>query len=339
MKHFPYNARLPLLAIIMLLLWLIGSLHARAEGNRLWGMVRNGQSVLWEKQEEMGLDLSQNEDWLKTGFIGVEWSPMTTTLGSLEAKRTSANPLWALRFTEWFDELGLKRGDKVAVFSSASFPGMLFSALAAAEERGLEVLLSVSLGASMWGANREEFPWPLMETTLREGGFIKTHAAFYTPGGAAEVGREFTPETMSLLHRLSEETETPLVVGETLDDVIKYKSQRLHEFKPKLLISIGGSNANLGDSADASEIPNGLLLPGGHSASPIGDGLIGDALRAEVPVLNVLNLRGLAEEAGIPWDARVFTKIRPKPRVWVAFAGLAVFFAFLFTHKRWTWPE
>lgn len=337
MKRLPYNARLALLAGVMTLLWLLGGLAVRTEEYRLWNVVRNGQRALWAKQQETGVKLSPDEDKLKTGFIGLEWSPLTTTLGSIEAKRTSANPLWTSRFIEWFDELNLKKGDRVVISSSASFPAMLFSAIAAAEERGLKVLLSVSLGSSTWGANREEFPWPLMERTLFEGGFIKTRAAFYTPGGAAETGREFPPETLSLLKSLSAESGTPLIIAKTLDEVIKYKSRRFREFEPKLLISIGGSNANLGDSVDAAEIPNGLLLPRDASAFPTGDGVIAEALRSGLPVLNILNFRKLAEEAGIPWDAGVFMKSRPRLTPWTALAGLAAFFGILFTHKRWGW--
>ena len=337
MSKLPYNIRLLLLAVFMLLLWLACALSARPEEERLWNVVRSGQTALWEKQLEMGISLSEKDDKLKTGFIGVEWSSLTTTLGSAEAKRTSANPLWTARFLDWFDELGLKKGDKIAIFSSASFPAMLFSAIAAAEDRGLEILLSVSLGASTWGANREEFPWPLMEMTLSNGGFIKTRSAFYTPGGGAEIGGGYEPEVMRLLGRLSEEVKIPLIITRSLDEAIRYKSRRLAEFEPKLFVSIGGSNANLGASPDAAEIPNGLLLPHDVAFFSIGDGVIAEALRRGVPVLNILNIRKLALEAGIPWDTGLFIRIRHKLRPWAAFTGLTAFFAVLFTHKRWAW--
>jgi len=337
MKRFPYNAVLFILAIVMLLAYFAAGLRARPEEYGVWDTIRDGQRAIWTAQENSGVGLSREADRLKTGFIGVEWSPLTTTLGSLEAKRTSANPLWALRFIDWFDELGMRKGDRVVIYSSASFPAALFSAIAAAEARGLEIMLSVSLGSSTWGANREEFPWPLMEKTLREGGFIKARASFYTPGGARETGREFTRETLALLERLSEESGIPLVMTETLDEMIRYKSLRLTEFGPKLLISIGGSNANLGDSPDAAEIPNGLLLPKKTESFVTGGGVIAEALRAGIPVVNMLGFRKLALEAGIPWDAGVFARRGHRPGLFASLFGLAVFCAVMVKYKRWTW--
>lgn len=336
MRRLPYNARLVLLALVMSLLWLVGGSRG---GAAVWDTVRGGQNLLWERQKEAGVPLSDREDKLKTGFIGVEWSTLTTTLGSLEAKRTSADPAWAAQFLGWFDELGVRKGDRIVIYSSSSFPAMLFSAVAAAENRGLEVLLAVSLGSSTWGANRPEFPLPEIWRVLLEGGYVKTRPAFYTLGGAGEAGRDFSPETARSLGELAETEGTPLITTESLERMILYKTQRMLDFTPKLFINIGGSHANLGDSADSAEIPNGLLLPENAASHPVGEGVIARALLSGVPTLNILNIRKLALENGIPWDPVKFTKRRYRHKVWIALAGLALFFAVLGTHKRWAWED
>jgi poly-gamma-glutamate system protein len=257
----------------------------------------------------------------------------------LNAKRTSCNPLWAVQYLRWFDELGLKKGDRIALYSSSSFPAFALSALAAAEERGLDVLLSVSLGSSMWGANRVEFPWPVMARALREGGFVRTRAAFYTPGGAGDGGRDFSGETMELLRSLAEEENVPFVVPKDLEEAVRFKTERLLAWRPKLFINIGGGEASLGDSGTL--IPNGLLLPGevGSGELPGEGGVIAEALKAGIPVLHMLGVRKLAEENGIPWDAPVFVKINPGRRPIWAFAGLALFLAVLCSHRRWLWDR
>lgn len=339
MRRFPYNLRLVLLVFFMILLWLASGIRVRPGQDGAWNTVRHGQQALWRTQLEAGVPLSSEDDKLRTGFIGVEWSQLTTTLGSIEAKRTSANPLWTAQFFDWFDELELRAGDRVVIYSSSSFPAMLFSAIVAAESRQLEILLSVSLGSSAWGANRTEFFCPMMLRTLLEGGYLSTRPAFYTLGGSAESGRDFSPEVLELLEEISRAEGTPLVVPETLEKAIEYKAQKLIEYRPKLFISIGGSNANLGNSADAAEIPNGLLLPGGAKTRPIGAGVIAAALSAGVPTLNILNIKKLAIESGIPWDADLFVKARYKLNPWLALIGLSAYFAVLFTHKRWIWQD
>ncbi len=336
----PYNTKLVLLSLFLLALWFGGGFVVPGRGeDRLWKRVRDGQGALWRAQTAAGVPLSKAEDRLETGFIGIEWSEITTTLGEPEAKRTSCNPLWALQCLDWFDELGLEAGDRIAIYSSASFPGLLFSVLAAAESRDLDILLAVSLGASTWGANLPEFPWPAMYETLRGGGFLKTAPAFYTLGGGGERGGGMSSEATALFRGFATRGGTPLVVPRDLRDAVRYKMAALRKFEPKLLVGIGGSNANLGDSELAAEIPNGLLLPGRADAGALGDGVIAEALRADIPVLNLLGMRKLAHESGIPWDAGAFSKVRVKLHPLTALAGLAAFAGVLILHRRWEWAD
>ena len=43
-------------------------------------------------KERRGIEINPSEDIHGTGLIGTDYTPITTTLGSLEAKRTTANP-------------------------------------------------------------------------------------------------------------------------------------------------------------------------------------------------------------------------------------------------------
>ena len=62
------------------------------------------------------------EDSRHTGLIGPEWSEITTTLGDPEAKRTTINPNFAALIAHLLQEAGVKKGDTIAIGSSASFP-------------------------------------------------------------------------------------------------------------------------------------------------------------------------------------------------------------------------
>lgn len=335
MKRVPYNSRLVILAALIAVLWFgFGLGFLDAEEERVWETVRAGQRALWEARS--AADPEPGEDRLRTGLIGVEWSPLTTTLGEIGAKRTSCNPMWAIRYLEWFDEIGLSDGDPIVIFSSASFPGLLLSALVAAEARGLDVLLSVSLGSSMWGANRPDLPWPAMAKILRAGGHVRTNASFYTPGGGGEVGRGFAREIMESFGSLARDEGVPLFIADDLKDAVAYKTAAMMEKNPKLLISVGGSNANMGDSERASDIPCGLIMPSSARMEEMGDGVIAEALRAGIPVLHMLNVKKLALDGGIPWDPGAFVRVRTVSRGLPAILGLAAFAAVMATHRRWS---
>ena len=79
-----------------------------------------------------GVVIDPSTDLNRTALIGLEESPITTSLGQLEAKRTSANPNFAGCLVRMLDEAGVRSGDAVAVGASSSFPGMILATIAAA---------------------------------------------------------------------------------------------------------------------------------------------------------------------------------------------------------------
>ena len=339
-----YNRRLLFLALLLSLLWFGGgaSLLFDSEARGVRSRVRAGQSFLWQEQLKRGVALSEDDDKLKTGFIGTEWSPLTTTLGDIRAKRTACNPMWAVQFLRWFDTVGLKKGDRVVIYSSASFPGLLYSALVAAETRGLNVMLGVSLGASTWGANRTEFPWPLMASSLRRAGYIKSKTAFYTLGGAGEMGRDMPEQARALFRELAEKEGVTVLEARSISEMIRQKTDIMLKAKPALFISIGGSNANIGEDESILDLPPGLLLPGKADITRVGDGVIGGAVRSNIPVLHLLNISGLASECGIPYDSDDFTDISMGSGLAFRFfslMGISLFAFVLFTHRRWEWKD
>ena len=117
------KGKLLLLAVAMAGLWYLAAPAVLSTEERmLWQKVRAAQLHLSLWREQNGTAASVESDPWKCGLIGVEWSGITTTLGDLSSKRTSCNPAWAVQFSRWFEELGLKPGDRIAIYSSGSFP-------------------------------------------------------------------------------------------------------------------------------------------------------------------------------------------------------------------------
>lgn len=333
---FAVRSRFSLLALAaaMLVLWLLAAPSVPTAGERaLWDKVRAAQQHLVDWRKVNGTSAAVSADPRGCGLIGVEWSPITTTLGDLEAKRTACDPAWAIRFLRWYRELGLEAGDRIAIYSSASFPGLLYSSLAAAESYGLEPFVIVSLGASTWGANHPDAPWPVLAAELRRGGFLRSRADFYTLGGNSETGGGMAPEGRQLLRAAAFKAGVGVLDADGLEDMTGFKTDLLASEQVRLLVNIGGSHANLGGDPDVLELDPGLHLPGGDA--PAGNGVIGRALESGVPVIHALNIRELAGRSGIPFDALAPASAPADVRPFWLLTALALFFGVLLTHRRW----
>lgn len=323
-----------LAAVVSLLLWTWPSGTLTVEGERVWDRIREAQFYLYSlKTQSEGVAPSQSLDPWQSGLIGTEWSNITTTVGSLASKQISCNPLWGTIFLRWFDKAGLKRGDRIAILSSGSFPGFLISSLVAAEERGLDVLLIVSLGASSYGANDPNFPISVILMELRRAGFISTKAAFYTFGGDYEIGAGIPPDGLEILSRSAISDDVPLLQAKSLQEVIDSKMGRLDIFKPALVVQIGGSHANMGTDDAVLSLPPGFL--DSRYAERAGNGVIGLVLKRGIPVIHILNVKSLCRMTGVSEGVEIAKK-GPKPfKFSRAFLGLLFFAVFLYKYERW----
>lgn len=331
---FITKGKLLLLALAMVGLWsMAASTSLNPEEKKLWEKVRAAQIHLIEWRAKKGSTTAEQDDPWSCGLIGIEWSGTTTTLGDLTAKRTACNPTWAVQFSRWFEEQGLSSGDPIAIYSSASFPGLLLSAIAAAEAAELNMLLVVSLGASTWGANDPDYPWPVLAAELRQSGFINQRADYYTMGGSSELGHDLSVESHELLREAAEQAGVELLVADDLEGMIDLKSQLLDEHQAHLLLSIGGSHANMGDDYDVLRLHTGPVPASDIDVA--GNGIIGNAMRNQTPVIHMLNMKSLSKMTGIPYD-RPAHKIAPnRVNAWWSGVGILLFFIVLLKHRRW----
>ena len=323
-----------ILAAVLLVLWYVPQrISPDPDETNLWERVRSAQLHMSRWRARMDCAAPPGADPWGLGLIGVEWSPVTTTLGSLPSKRTACNPMWSVVLARWYTDCGLVEGDRIALFSSASFPGMLLNALAAAEQMKLRVLLVVSLGASTWGANHPACTWPVMERELRTAGFIRTRAGYYTLGGDGEIGEGMSPEGRDILLAAVRDAGVQLLQAPGLDEMVRLKFRIMNEFEPRVLVNIGGSHANLGSPGDRSILPSGLLDPARTGAG--GTGVISRALRNGTPVIHLLNLKGLSAKAGVPFDTSPRKTVTRPKTILFSLTGIAIYLAGLLLHSRW----
>ncbi|MEN6310652.1 MAG: poly-gamma-glutamate system protein [Acidobacteriota bacterium] len=260
-------------------------------------------------REERGVPIDERTDPNRTGLIGLETSVITTSMGRLEAKRTTTNPEFAGLLVRLLGQAGVRKGDVIAVGASSSFPALIIATLSAARAMGVEPLVISSLGASEWGANIPGFNWLDMEDCLRRAGLAAAKPVALAVGGEEDVGRGLSPEGRELLRAAITRSGLALIDEPDLRANVAERLRLYDEAagrRPiKAFVNIGGSWANIGTNAEVLKLRPGLLRD--VFVPPPGERGVLQAMAArKVPVIHLLNVRGLAERYGLPWDPRPF---------------------------------
>lgn len=269
--------------------------------------MQDGMAVLRAERTRRGPAWDDDLDPNHTALIGRDYTDLTTTLGSLPAKRTATNPNLAGLVVELLDRAGVRRGDAIAAAFSGSFPALNLAVLAAARALELRPVIISSVGASTFGANEPGWTWPEMERVLAEHGVIQHRSTRVALGGiiderggldgtGLELGREAIDR--SGVPRLDEGGSATLE-----RDVLR--RMELYRAgcggKPRAFVNVGGGLASLGATSEAQVFPAGLIL----SAGPPRDsrrGLIVRMADDGVPVIHLLDMRHLAARFGLPFD-------------------------------------
>jgi poly-gamma-glutamate system protein len=256
---------------------------------------------------EKGLPIDAALDPNATGIVGDEFTPLTTSLGDVAAKRTAANPAFAGVVAGYFERAGLRPGDAVAIGGSGSFPAFVLASLCAARALDLRPVVIYSVGASMYGANIPGFTFVDMLTRLRADGLLPYRIAAVAPGGERDTGRGvlFDEEGTTLIEE-ARRSGLPLVEGATLAERIR---RRLEIYLAaagaapvRCFVNIGGATANYGDTDASLLVPNGLVLTLPSLPASPSRGLIFEFAARGVPVVHLLYVKGLARANGLPFD-------------------------------------
>lgn len=269
-------------------------------------LMLQAEAFLLTCQAARGLSVDSNQfDINRTGLIGLENSPLTTTLGNLSAKRTTTNPNLAALLVHLLRQAGVRPGDRIAVGSSGSFPALIVASYCAARALRLELLVIISIGSSQWGANNPEFTWLDMEECLRRRGFNQHRLLALAWGGEDDSGREYPEEIRSRLIAKAESLGLDFLPPGSLEDRVREHLRLLYKSagrRPlKAFVNIGGSAVNLGQDSSILKLRPGLTqvrkIP-----EPSRRGLIQEMARKGIPVIHLLNIRRLVEIYALPWD-------------------------------------
>ncbi len=306
------KVRIILAAIVSLIAWPVLQITSSARSIPWSQEMREAANRMLEAVnavarfcETAGIPIDESLDPNRTCLIGPEYTPLFTTLGQLEAKRTTTNPDIAGLLVHILSRAGVSAGDTIAVGASASFPALLIATLTAAEALRVHPVTILSLGASSYGATRPELNLLHIHELLLNEGIISTVPAAVSLGGAEDVGSEFDPIIREDLLQQIRTSVIPLVVEPDLRVNVAQRmaiylgsseSRRLAAF-----VNIGGGAANIGSSAKVLTVEPGLNAK--LDLPPTEErGVLYEMAARGISVIHLLHVRGLALRYGLTWD-------------------------------------
>lgn len=255
-------------------------------------------SLISQLKKAKGISSDVSSNVANKYMIGNDWSEITTTLGSLEAKETSTNPDFSALMIRLLHEAKVVKGNKVGVVLSGSFPSLAISALAALQTMGIDAVVMSSISASTYGANQPEVTWLDMESELNKKGGLKYRSCLVSMGAGNDVGIGLSAEGIQSIHNAAVRNNVQLYIPESLTESIEKRAAIFNAAKISLLINIGGSQTALGNCPHSTLIPNGLHqnLP---SCKDENRGLIARMNEKGVPYIQLLDIKNLAGQYGI----------------------------------------
>ena len=268
----------------------------------------DAEEYIKQKMLAKGIE-PEPEDLNKMLLVGPEFTELTSTPGSEDAKRTSLNPNFAAAMVRFYSEAGLKKGDTVAIGTSGSFPGLAIASIIASSQIGLKTKVIASLGASMHGATRVEYNIFDIILDLREGGFADFDLIGVSRGsandqgggvlegmfyeGSAELSREICVDVAS-------RTEAEFICEDTLGASIRHRLQLFGDID--LFVNVGGASVNEGTTSVSLTLPAGLVMEFDTIPKDETRGLVFEYLEKGIPIVNLLNVKQLAADNGITYD-------------------------------------
>lgn len=270
-------------------------------------LMKTSLEIIKEERLKRGIPVDIELDPNQTGIIGREYTRLTTTLGNLEAKRTSTNPAFAALMVKYFKKANLKKGDTVAIGASGSFPALIVATLCAARVLELEPLLIYSVGSSEYGADIPEFTFVQMLEGLNKNNILPYNLLAISRGGYLDQAEGmFYPDSRDIIEKIVQASGALIIDKKNLEENILYRMQIYRtaaQGKPvKIFVNIGGATPNYGSTNASITYPNGLVINGPKIPGHPERGLIFEYQNLGIPVVHLLNIRDLAIKNGLPLD-------------------------------------
>lgn len=271
-------------------------------------LMKHGLDVIKSERLKRGINIDRESDPNETGIIGADYTDLTSSLGSLSSKRTSANPNFAAVVVEMLSEAGIKPGDGVAISFSGSFPALNIAVLSAVKVLKLNPAVISSLGSSMYGANHPALTWLDMEKILKHLDVFPYPSLAASLGGIVDTGGGLDGTGIELGMESIRRNEVRFIEEHGVKTIRNDIEKRMDIYngyfsgkKPAAYINVGGSLAVMGNCPEAYSLSTGLLQKVPRSNHP-ERGVIFRMGEEGIPVIHLLDIKKIAVQYGLPVD-------------------------------------
>ncbi|MBM9578414.1 poly-gamma-glutamate system protein [Leptospira sp. 201903070] len=258
-------------------------------------------------RQEKGLKIDSDLDPSRSGLIGLELSPVTSSSGKLASKQASIHPDFAIWFVNQFLKVGLKKGDEIAVGISGSFPALNIALFAAADAIGIRVNTIGSVSSSQYGANLTDLLWPDMENLLFQEGYIFQKTNVFSTGGIDDQGIGIGKVGLIRIRDSIRRNGYPYLSVESFEDSLLKRIRIYEKSNVSLYVNVGGGTVSTGTSLGKKKIPKGLVY-GMEEFSELPDSILKYYLEKKIPVLHVIGIESISEESGMRYTKDVVSK-------------------------------
>lgn len=254
------------------------------------------------------VSLDDAADPAGSNLIGVLTSPITSSPGSLQAKRASVNPNWAAVLVDMIKHAKVKKGDTIAMGFSGSFPAINLAALSAAEALELKAIVITSVASSSWGANIPEFTWLDMEDILYRNRITSSKSIAASLGGREDRGKGITKDGRKMLQEAMRRNNIPFLPatktrGKNIDSRMALY-QKYTEAKPiAAYINVGSGTISVGTDIGKRLFKPGLNLKAKPQVFEI-DSVMTGFIQQGVPVIHMWPISALAKKYELPLEPK-----------------------------------
>lgn len=266
-------------------------------------LMQKAENTIKEHRLAQDIFIDEVNDPNRTAMIGDKQSLIVTDRGNLTAKLTSLNPNFAAAIIDQFKAAKLKKGDRVALSCTGSYPAINIAVMSAAKVMELDLVIISSVGASMFGATDPEFSWLDMESLLNEKEIFPYKSFAASMGGGRDLGRGLNLLGREAIEKAAERNNVQLVHESSLEKNI-YRKMELFEDavqgkKYNLYVNVGGGLSSLGNSINGR-----LIKPGYHryvslKNIPLKGTMFHFADRG-VPIVHLLDINRFADQYDLP---------------------------------------
>jgi poly-gamma-glutamate system protein len=251
------------------------------------------------EKSRRGISTDKLTDIKYGGLIGAEYSEITTTLGSLDAKETVTNPDFSALIVRLLHDAGIDSNKVVGVNLSGSFPSLAISVFAAIQTIKARAIVISSLGSSTFGANQPGATWIDIEHWLCEKGGSEIKSSMVTLGAEGDSGGGLSEEGVKILKNTANKYGVNLFIPNSLRETIDKRVELYKKSEISILVNIGGNQASLGNCSHSLAIPNGYHI-NINSCSDYERGIIMRLSEDGIPFIHLLYLKDLAIKYGLP---------------------------------------